>query len=136
MWTGNDCSLRKCPYGDDPLTVVSYDPESEGTGGTAATSGDASNVLYTGYSPYRQAPERQTLEIDSDHHMNTGTFTLTFTDEYGDKWTTRPIPTVVRCHKQLQTQLLVLLNLETRQEFINLKLALVTWFELGVSIEL
>lgn len=103
MWTGNDCSLRKCPYGDDPLTVVSYDPESEGTGGTAATSSDASNVLYTGYSPYRQAPERQTLEIGSDHHINTGTFTLTFTDEYGDKWTTRPIPTVVRLSQTIKT---------------------------------
>merc|ERR1712178_10836 len=34
LWTGNDCSLRKCPFGDDPLTVVSYDPESEGTLGT------------------------------------------------------------------------------------------------------
>merc|ERR1711968_33672 len=27
---------------------------------------------------------------------NTGTFTLTFVDEYGDRWTTKPIPTKVR----------------------------------------
>merc|ERR1719379_441305 len=105
MWTGNDCSLRKCPYGDDPLTVVSYDMEQEGTGATAAgqthgTSGDGSDssksYLYVGYSPYRQRAERQTLNIDSATHTNTGTFTLTFTDEYGDEWITRPIPTVVR----------------------------------------
>merc|ERR1719197_1405712 len=105
MWTGNDCSLRKCPYGDDPLTVVSYDMEQEGTGATAAgqthgTSNDGSDSskssLYVGYSPYRQRAERQTLYIDSATHTNTGTFTLTFTDEYGDEWTTRPIPTLVR----------------------------------------
>merc|ERR1711871_1086048 len=102
MWTGNDCSLRKCPYGDDPLTVVSYDMEQEGTGATKAgqTHGDDSDssksYLYVGYSPYCQRAERQTLYIDSATHTNTGTFTLTFTDEYGDEWTTRPIPTVVR----------------------------------------
>jgi len=109
MWTGNDCSLRKCPYGDDPLTVVSYDMEQEGTGATTAgqTHGDGSDssksYLYVGYSPYRQRAERQTLYIDSATHTNTGTFTLTFTDEYGDEWTTRPIPTVVRLSQTIST---------------------------------
>merc|ERR1711988_370368 len=66
MWTGNDCSLRKCPFGDDPLTIVSYDPETEGTTGTGfSTAGTSGTALYTGYSPYRQKAERQTLEIDS-----------------------------------------------------------------------
>merc|ERR1711871_1862774 len=103
LWTGNDCSLRKCPFGDDPLTVVSYDPETEGTLGTNFMNADTSSstsasahALYVGYSPYRQKAERQTLEIDSFHRPNSGTFSLTFTDEYGDEWTTRPIPTVVR----------------------------------------
>merc|ERR1719326_2542567 len=102
MWTGNDCSLRKCPYGDDPLTVVSYDMEQEGSTATGpgVVAGDGSDSslssLYVGYSPYRQRAERQTLYIDSATHTNTGTFSLTFTDEYGDEWTTRPIPTVVR----------------------------------------
>jgi len=97
MWTGNDCSLRKCPFGDDPLTIVSYDPETEGTTGTASgATGTSGQALYTGYSPYRQKAERQTLEIDSFHRPNSGTFSLTFTDEYGDEWTTRPIPMVVR----------------------------------------
>merc|ERR1712166_1155094 len=40
--------------------------------------------------------ERQSLYIDSVVGRNTGTFTLTFTDEYGDAWTTKPIPTKVR----------------------------------------
>merc|ERR1711988_598822 len=72
-----------------------------GTGfSTAGTSGTA---LYTGYSPYRQKAERQTLEIDSFHRPNSGTFSLTFTDEYGDEWTTRPIPMVVRLSQTLKT---------------------------------
>merc|ERR1712054_682767 len=109
LWTGNDCSLRKCPFGDDPLTVVSYDPESEGTlgtnfmnTGTSSTTASA-HALYTGYSPYRQKAERQTLEIDSFYRPNSGTFSLTFTDEYGDEWTTRPIPLVVRLSQTLKT---------------------------------
>merc|ERR1711988_1131491 len=104
MWTGNDCSLRKCPFGDDPLTIVSYDPETEGTTGTGfSTAGTSGTALYTGYSPYRQKAERQTLEIDSFHRPNSGTFSLTFTDEYGDEWTTRPIPLVVRLSQTLKT---------------------------------
>merc|ERR1711871_8226 len=110
LWTGNDCSLRKCPFGDHPLTVVSYDPETEGTLGTnfmnAATSSSttaSAHALYVGYSPYRQKAERQTLEIDSFHRPNSGTFSLTFTDEYGDEWTTRPIPLVVRLSQTLAT---------------------------------
>ena len=82
MWTGNDCSLRRCPMGDDPLTVTSYDP-------TDNTQSDSE-------SAYTQKAERQSLYIDSVVGRNTGTFTLTFTDEYGDKWTTKPIPTKVR----------------------------------------
>merc|ERR1711871_273359 len=110
LWTGNDCSLRKCPFGDHPLTVVSYDPETEGTLGTNFMNADTSSsttasahALYVGYSPYRQKAERQTLEIDSFHRPNSGTFSLTFTDEYGDEWTTRPIPLVVRLSQTLAT---------------------------------
>merc|ERR1711871_1886826 len=107
LWTGNDCSLRKCPFGDDPLTIVSYDPETEGTTGTAmgntgtSSTTASAHALYVGYSPYRQKAERQTLEIDSFHRPNSGTFSLTFTDEYGDEWTTRPIPLVVRLSQTL-----------------------------------
>jgi len=82
MWTGNDCSLRRCPMGDDPLTVTSYDP-------TDNTQTDSA-------SAYTQKAERQSLYVDSVVGRNTGTFTLTFIDEYGDKWTTKPIPTKVR----------------------------------------
>ena len=83
MWSGNDCSLRKCPMGNDPLTVTSYDNADS----AAATSS---------HSAHTQQAERQSLYIDSVVGRNTGSFTLTFTDEYGDAWTTKPIPTKVR----------------------------------------
>jgi hypothetical protein len=89
MFTGNDCSLRKCPYGDDPLTVTGFDP----TDSTVSTSNSA----------YQQAAERQSLYIDSVVGRNTGTFTLTFVDEYGDRWTTKPIPTKVRLSRDAVT---------------------------------
>eukprot|EP00943_MAST-04B_sp_MAST-4B-sp1_P009505 g9505.t1 len=105
-WTGNNCKLRKCPKGDDPLTLISYDPEKGGTRGTEATlPPHAGDKFYTGYSPYRQKAERQTLEIDSLHRPSSGTFRLTFTDEYGDEWVTRPIPLVVRLSQTLKTSI-------------------------------
>jgi len=85
MWTGNDCSLRKCPFGDDPLTVTSMDAQKEGN------SADASPT-----SEYYQRAEKQSLFVESTSGRLTGTFTLTFTDEYGDKWETLPIPNKVR----------------------------------------
>lgn len=86
MWTGYDCSLRKCPFGDDPLTVTSYDKD-------ASSTSSGSNVEY---SPFTQKAEKQSLWIESSSGRLTGTFTLTFTDEYGDKWETLPIPNRVR----------------------------------------
>merc|ERR1712028_259858 len=67
-----------------PLTVTDYDPTNSGT--SPADS----------FSAHNQQAERQSLYIDSVVGRNTGTFTLTFTDEYGDAWTTKPIPTKVR----------------------------------------
>jgi len=89
MWTGYDCSLRKCPFGDDPLTVTSYDKKMSTTASTAAPSDIE-------YSPFAQKAEKQSLWIESSSGRLTGTFTLTFTDEYGDKWETLPIPNRVR----------------------------------------
>eukprot|EP00944_MAST-04C_sp_MAST-4C-sp1_P002699 g2699.t1 len=95
-YTGNDCSLRKCPVGDDPVSTLSYDPEREGTAGTKGTASDSTNLLYNEYSPYEQRPERQTLYLDSDMGPVGGTFTLSFTDQYGEEYTTEAIPTEVR----------------------------------------
>jgi len=88
-WSGNDCSLRKCPLGDDPLTITTTDDQSEGNYFDGTSSG-------TTTSDYDQQPERQTLTIVSDSQIPIGHFSLTFTDYYGDTFTTKPIPTEVQ----------------------------------------
>merc|ERR1711968_5813 len=91
-WTGYDCSERKCPLGDDPLTVDSIDGQ-----GTTTTTDD---------SMYTQAPEKQTLTMNTAQveygtsvtgasGMLIGHFALTFEDYFGEKFVTRPIPTEV-----------------------------------------
>merc|ERR1711871_1634531 len=56
--------------------------------GLAATAATAST--------YDQNVERQTLTITSDSQIPIGHFSLTFTDFYGDTFTTKPIPTEVQ----------------------------------------
>merc|ERR1711871_1280818 len=106
LWTGNDCSLRKCPLGDDPLTITSSDDQSEGkyygVGSTAATA-----------STYDQQVERQTLTITSDSQIPIGHFSLTFTDYYGDTFTTKPIPTEVQLSCTARTYLGTDVNVAT-----------------------
>jgi hypothetical protein len=96
-YSGNDCSLRKCPMGDDPLTVhtIGYDTW---TAATQSTVNDNDVVLDSDENHYRQTEEFQTLVIANDNgkYPVTGTFKLTFTDQFGDEWTTRDIPTQVR----------------------------------------
>merc|ERR1719473_1926254 len=88
-WTGYDCSERKCPLGDDPLTVDTTDGQ-----GTTTTTDD---------SAYTQSPEKQTLIMNSGQTdidgtasaptgMLIGHFTLAFEDYFGETFTTRPIP--------------------------------------------
>ena len=45
---------------------------------------------------YEQKPERQTIYMSTNGGRLFGTFRLTMEDEYGDRWTTKPIPTKVR----------------------------------------
>jgi len=86
-WSGNDCSLRKCPFGDDPLTVTSSESQENGGQTVDTTLDDAT---------YDQDVERQTLTIASENQAPVGHFSLTFTDYYGDEFTTKPIPTEVQ----------------------------------------
>jgi hypothetical protein len=96
-YSGNDCSLRKCPMGDDPLTVhtIGYDTW---TAASVTDQDDGDVVLDSDENHYRQSEEFQTLVIANDNakYPVTGTFKLTFTDQFGDEWTTRDIPTQVR----------------------------------------
>merc|ERR1711871_1288953 len=77
-YTGYDCSERKCPFGDDPLTVDSVDTQKSST-----TTDD---------SQYTQAPEKQTLYIDSDNQNVVGHISLAFEDYFGEVFYTKPIP--------------------------------------------
>jgi len=81
-WTGDDCSLRKCPRGDDPLTIFSTDSQAMSSSSVAST--------------YEQRAEKQTLVIDSSAKGVIGHFYLSFTDFYGDQFKTLPIPTEVQ----------------------------------------
>jgi len=93
-WTGADCSLRKCPRGDDPLTSYKYLGDTQPRVESVTTGDD---------STYTQDTESQTLTIDSDHGVVIGHFTLTFTDYYGDEFTTKPIPTEVQLSCSIST---------------------------------
>lgn len=68
MYEGLDCSSMKCPRGDDPLTKQD-------------ANGDA------------QVSEIQTITIAAGlgNDALSGSYTLTYTDLYGSKWTTRPL---------------------------------------------
>ena len=83
---GNDCKLRKCPYGDDPLTELGYD----------ATDSTIDLTEHTRVSFYEQKAEKQSLYMSVNGGRMFGTFTLTMEDSYGDRWTTKPIPTKVK----------------------------------------
>jgi len=67
-WTGVACDKQMCPKGDDPLTTESADGVTE-------------------------KYEVQTIVVGDgrDGKKADGFFTLSFTDAYGNDWTTRPI---------------------------------------------
>jgi len=79
-YTEIDCSARKCFTGDDPLTTVGHDAQCASTESTTS-----------GYSPYNQANEKQTIFIDSPDGQVIGSFTIKFTDEFGKVHETAPI---------------------------------------------
>jgi hypothetical protein len=90
LYSGYDCSSRKCPTGDDPLTTQGENNDYLGQSGG-------------GFGTFLQKNEKQMIQI-SEHpsedysmlHTNdggkSGSFKLGFTDAYGKVWYTRPIP--------------------------------------------
>jgi hypothetical protein len=74
-FTGDDCSLRDCPHGDDPLTVTTT-PQDATLGGT---------------NKHTQHNEKQNIYLKTMRGSLSGSFTLTFTDAFGQQWTTKPI---------------------------------------------
>ena len=73
-FTGSDCSKRICPKGDDPYT-------------TTVSPASAADEGIT----YKQRNERQTIIIDTMRGQVGGSFRLTFTDTFGQEWTTDPV---------------------------------------------
>merc|ERR1711865_1231706 len=69
-----------------PLTITTTETQRNGGHGTTGTD-DAT---------YDQDAEKQTLTIASENQAPVGHFSLTFTDYYGDEFTTKPIPTEVQ----------------------------------------
>jgi len=68
-YTGVDCSFRQCPRGDDPLTT---------------------EIECQGVSSGAQSHEVQEITLTADKQLS-GEMTLTYTDAYGQSWTTMPI---------------------------------------------
>jgi len=68
-YSGADCSFRQCPRGDDPLTT---------------------EIECQGVSSGAQSHEVQEITLTADKQLS-GEMTLTYTDAYGQAWTTMPI---------------------------------------------
>lgn len=75
-WTGINCASRVCPYGNDPLTTESDDGLTEVHEVQAVIVGPNDN------------DKNPTTEDDI---ADRGYWSLTFTDNFGKEWTTRPI---------------------------------------------
>jgi hypothetical protein len=80
-YTGNDCGLRMCPFGDDPITT--HQTNSQLAAGEATVAG--------GVSDFQQKNEKQNIYLDTARGSLSGSFTLTFTDHFGMAWTTDSI---------------------------------------------
>jgi len=78
-WHGNDCSLRMCPKGDDPLTKSVKNK----IGANAEQRNEIQTVTITAANSF--------FDNKGEYVGLGGTFTLTYTDAYGQEWTTRPI---------------------------------------------
>lgn len=75
-WSGINCASRVCPYGNDPLTTESKD---------GLTEKHEVQTIYMGPFDTSVAPD------ENDDVDKRGYFSLSYTDNHGKVWTTRPI---------------------------------------------
>ena len=81
-FTGHDCSLHKCPRGDDPLTYAA--PAAAGSAALMGADGADSSSA--------QAGEIQNVTVQSRAGLlNGGQVAFRFTDQYDGVWTTQAV---------------------------------------------
>ena len=96
-YSGPDCSVRMCPKGNDPLTkTTALSAQSRNYYADIKDLGVAELEKPEIQSVFVTPPERH----DNKYTAIGGHFTLTYTDMYGQSWTTRPI----RVKTRVQTQ--------------------------------
>jgi len=90
-YTGVDCSVRMCPKGNDPLTKTSalaaqsrnYYTSIKDLGVAELEKPEVQTVFIT--------PPNRNYALAGEYSAIGGHFSLTYTDMYGQEWTTRPI---------------------------------------------